>query len=445
MGVDDYDDQDGVSPPRGHPAWDSPPDSVYADLMAQANHAEPEPISNVVQMPRRDDAKITATPFTWRDPSSIPARPWVWGRWLLRGTAAAIVAPGGVGKSTFAAAGCLSLATGQPLLGKDVWNGPKRVWYWNLEDDADELDRQFHAAAMLYDIRPEDVQDRLFVDSGLGRMTADGLEGAARLCVAEDINGEFRIIVPVVEALIAELIAREIDVLWVDPFVSSHQVDENNNSKIDAVAKLWAMVAVRARCVVALTHHTKKLAGQKVTAEMSRGAVSLIAAARTTLVLNRMDEAEAKQFQIVDDAERRRYFSVQDDKHNRAPAENAAWFRIASIDLGNRGDDGHSDNVGVVTAWTPPDPFEGLTGAHLYRVQKAISEGRWRENVQAKDWVGLPIAAALMLDHCDDRAKAKIKVLIKEWLKNGSLVRVEGKDANHIVRTFIEVGEWAQV
>lgn len=93
-----------------------------------------------------------------------------------------------------------------------------------------------------------------------------------------------------------------------------------------------------------LVHHTKKLGGQKVTAEMSRGAVALINAARIALVLNRMDTEEATRFGIADDGERRRHFNVQDDKHNRAPAEDAEWYRMASVDLGNGEGIGAGDN-----------------------------------------------------------------------------------------------------
>ncbi|MDB5738255.1 MAG: hypothetical protein JWO65_1923, partial [Sphingomonas bacterium] len=299
---------------------------------------------------------IKATSFVWRDPAEIPIRPWVYGRWLLRNTITAVVAPGGVGKSSFMASTALALATGRSLLGKPVWDGPKRAWYWNLEDDGEELSRQIQAAAIQHGVNQDDCGDRLFVDSGL-----DG----AGLCTAVEGPAGFVICEPVIEALVKELVERAIDVLIVDPFVSSHTVSENDNGAIDAVAKEWARVAKRAHCSIVLVHHTKKLAGQKVTSEMSRGATALINAARAAIVLNRMDAEEAARFGIEGDDERRRYFSVQDDKHNRAPAENANWYRMVSVDLGNGGD-GAGDNIGVVTSWAPTDAFDGISGDHLY-------------------------------------------------------------------------------
>lgn len=254
---------------------------------------------------------IHATPFVWRDRTLIPQRPWVFGRWLLRGTVSAVVAPGGVGKSSLMASAVLSLTTARPLIGVEVWGGPKRTWYWNLEDDLVELERQLQAAALQHGVEPFDCGDRLFIDSGL--------EGA-ELCIAEETPTGCQIRHPVIEALERELLERQIDVLIVDPFVSSHAISENDNGAVDAVVKEWAKLAKRVNCAIVLVHHTKKLAGQKVTVEAARGAVALTAAARVTLVLNRMDEQEATRLGIDDEEERRRLFTVQDDKHNRAPA-----------------------------------------------------------------------------------------------------------------------------
>lgn len=385
--------------------------------------------------------RISATPFAWRDPRSIALRPWVYGRWLLRNTITAVVAPGGIGKSSLMASIVLALATGRSLLGKTVWEGPKSCWYWNLEDDGEELSRQIHAAAIHHEVTPDECADRLYIDSGL-----DG----ATLCTAVEERDGFRILRPVIEALVAELTTRKIDVLIVDPFVSSHAISENDNGAIDAVAKEWARVAKRASCSIVLVHHTRKLAGQKVTAEASRGAIALIAAARSTLVLNRMDTEEARHFGISEDDERRRLFSVQDDKANRAPAEKAEWYRLASVDLGNGGMDGAipGDNIGVVTCWSPPDPLAEVPVDALYRVQCEVSRRsdaeRYRADVQSPAWVGTLVADVMELSAAakDKADRARINQLLRIWTDNGALVKVEGKDAKANPRTFVEVGHW---
>jgi len=375
---------------------------------------------------------IQATPFAWRDRRSIPQRPWVYGRWLLRGTVTAVVAPGGVGKSSLVASMVLSLTTDRPVLGVQVWGGAKRTWYWNLEDDRDELERQLQAAALLHQIGPDDCGDRLFLDSGL--------EGA-ELCIAEDGPAGCRIRTPVVEALADELSARKIDVLIVDPFVSSHSVGENDNGAVDAVVKQWARLAKRSNCSIVLVHHTRKLHGQKVTAEAARGAVALTAAARVTLVLNRMDEQQGVSLGIDDEEERRRLFTVQDDKHNRAPAEKARWYRLASVELGNG--EGLGDNVGVVTLWTPPDTFEGVRLDHLIRVQQRMGQGSYRESYQSPEWLGHLVGDVLGIDPQTKSSKARLRRIISEWIENDVLRVTEGKDERRKPVKFVVVGRSA--
>ena len=382
------------------------------------------------------EVHFTAKPFPWADPAAIPPRPWVYGRWLLRGAVTAVIAPGGVGKSLLMAGTALALSSGKEVLGKTIWGGPQRVWLWNLEDDGDELSRQLTAFAIHHGITKEDCADRLFVDSAM-----DG----AGLCTATEDKKSFRIIEPVYEALLRELINRQIDVLIVDPFVSSHAVDENANTKIDAIAKKWGRLAKQANCVIVLVHHSRKLGDQKVTAETSRGASALINAVRSALVLNRMSEKEAKSFGIEGEDQRRRYFSVVDDKHNRAPPENADWYRMTSVPLGNGVSNGMGgteggDNVGVVEPWTPPNPFDGVDDETIRKVQRVVADGQWRHSSQAKDgWVGIAIAEVLGLDPDDPIDKRKLKRLIKAWIDDGHLKVVEKKDKGRQMRPFIEV------
>ncbi|WP_260598297.1 AAA family ATPase [Sphingomonas endolithica] len=404
-------------------------------LRARFDAAEP-----FAGAPAAEPVKITASPFRWPDHRSLPRRPWVWGRWLLLSTVSAIVAPGGVGKSSFVASMLLSLASGrQDILGKTVWAGPKRVWYWNLEDGLAELEMQLVAAAMFHRVDQASCEDRIFLDSGP--------EGAELRIAVENRDG-YQIAVPVVEALVAELLARKIDVLVVDPFVSSHGVTENDNGAIDAVVKTWASIAKRAGCAIVLVHHSKKLGNEKVTADSSRGASALVSAARVTLVLNRMDKDEAQRFGIDADAERRRLFTVQDDKANRAPAEEAQWFRLASQNVDNStghddpfGDEG--DSVGVVTRWMPPDAFEGITVDHLRRVQEAVSAGEYKAHHSATDWVGNAVAEVLGLDPRDKGDRGRILRMVCTWEANGALRVEERKDHNRQMKKYMVVGKAA--
>lgn len=358
---------------------------------------------------KRNPGAIFATPFAWPDPSKIPPRRWLFGHWLLRGEVTTVIAPGGVGKSTFTSAIALSIASGREFLGKALPEGHGTVWLWNLEDDRDEITRQVTACALAHGLEPRDCGERFYMDSGLDN----------RLCTANEGEDGFQIIEPVYDALKAEMLRRKIDVLIVDPFVSSHQAPENDNNKMDAVAKRWKKLASETHASIVLVHHTKKMSGREVRAEDSRGAVAVINTARSTLVLNAMSKEEAEAFGITDRAEQRRLVRVDDDKPNRAPPEDAWWFRKASIDLENGKDGSPGDSVAAAMPWTPPNPFDGLSVRDLYRVQVAIEDGSWKENVQAKDWAGYAVADVLNLD--PDKDKARIKSLLRTWKGNGAL------------------------
>lgn len=373
---------------------------------------------------RGEGKRISATPFVLPDPTTIPPRRWLYGRQYQRGEVTAMIAPPGIGKTTFEIGTALAMASGRDLFGKDLPEGALRVWVWNLEDDLIELSRQIAAAAIHHGITAEDLADRLFVD-GLDKTLCTAIEGE---------NGP-QLVEPVYVALTAELKRRKIDVLKVDPFVSSHSINENDNGIIDAVTKRWKRVAQECNCAILLVHHTRKTGGNAVTVEDSRGASALSGAVRTALTLNHMSEDEASRFGITDPAERRTIVRVDNGKSNRAPPESAFWFKLHGQDLGN------GDNVAAAARWTPPDPFDGLSVRDLYNVQQAIAGGEWAQSVQAGNWAGKAVAEALGLDASAKADKARINALLRNWIASGALLienRHDSKKGRE--RPFVVVG-----
>jgi hypothetical protein len=59
-------------------------------------------------------------PFVFSDPSKIPLRDWIYGKYLLRGIVSMTIASGAVGKTSLKIVEALALATGRPLLGVEV-------------------------------------------------------------------------------------------------------------------------------------------------------------------------------------------------------------------------------------------------------------------------------------------------------------------------------------
>ncbi len=209
--------------------------------------------------------------YTFPDPASIPRRQWLYGDHYIRGFVSATVAPGGLGKSSLTIAEALAMASGKPLLGVKS-RGQFRVWLWNGEDPRDELDRRISAAMQHYGLTPDDVGDRLLVDSGMEQ----------EIVLARETRNGAIIVEPVAGALISALQRKKIDVFVADPFVSSHKVSENDNGAIDLVVKRWAKIAFVTSSSIELVHHVRKTNGEEVTVEDARGASALVNGTRVT-------------------------------------------------------------------------------------------------------------------------------------------------------------------
>jgi AAA domain-containing protein len=368
---------------------------------------------------------IVATPYVWTNPESIPLREWLYGH-RIRKYVTATIAPGGVGKSTLQIAEVLSMVSGRALLG--VRASRLRVWLWNLEDPRDEITRRIQAAAKHYGLTADDFGDRLFLDSGREQP----------LVIAETLRTGAVICRPVVDAIIAQLKERTIDMLIIDPFVSCHRVTENDNNAIDMVTKEWGLVADAANCGVELVHHVRK--GEKeVTVESARGGGSFGDALRMVRVTNRMTREEAEKAGVEG---HRQYFSAHVDKNNLAPsAEMRDWYKLISVDLENNPFGGvGGDSIGVVTKWEWPDATKDLTG----RVASKIRAGRWRYDPQAKQWVGQAVADALGYDLDDRSGKAAVRQLLKYWIGTSALVVVEEQTTNRETKKFVRVAEKAE-
>lgn len=389
----------------------------------------------------QEQRQFTATPFTWRDPATIPRRQFLYGFELRRGQLSGVIAPGAAGKTTLKVGRAICMATGRDLFGHRVWNGPHRVWLWNLEDEIEEVEKTVHAFLKLWNLHPDDLADRLFID-GVDSESTSGLKLAV-----EGPSGGFTVQRPVSEALIEELKRRGVDYLDVDPFVSSHAVDENSNSAIDAVAKEWVRIAQQANCAVALAHHVRKSIGPETTALDGRGAVSMINAARSVLVLQRMSKEAAQEFRVPE-CERKRFFSVYDDKNNKAPpAASAEWYEFVSIGLGNSDETGPEDSIGAVQRWYAPDMFGGVTSRQLHDIQEIMDRHpeKCRKHSESSAWVGKIVAHVLDRNLDDQSEKQAIKRMVLTWCSNGALRSVERKDGRGETREFVEVGQWAIV
>lgn len=380
---------------------------------------------------RPKTSTIVATEWKWIDPKTIPTRRWLYGYHYIRKYISTTVSPGGLGKTSNSIVEALSMAADRSLVGETV-HERCRVWLFN-EDPRDELDRRIAAACIHYGINPEEIAGHLFVDSFRDQS----------FVAAVQAKNEVKIAVPLAEALESEIRRRKIDVLIMDPFVSTHQVSENDNMMIDAVIKqFWQPIIERTNCAVEFVHHTKKLGGAEVTAESARGAVALIGAARSARALNGMTQDEADKAHVDN---RRLYFRITDAKANMAPpSAKSTWRKLESVSLGNDSMDRPSDLVGVATEWKWPDTMASVTVADLRAVQSAIAGGEWLDAIQSgQRWAGHVVAQVMGLDPEDRADRALIRECLKAWKASGML-RVETRNnEKREPRNYLVVGEWA--
>ncbi|MFK4499265.1 hypothetical protein ABIF90_000580 [Bradyrhizobium japonicum] len=415
--------------------WKSQPGSKFNEaevppkpLKPANDNSKAPPAPKTVEA---DKPKIVATEWKWVNPKTIPPRSWLYGYHYIRKYISTTVSPGGLGKTSNSIVEALSMASDRSLVGERV-HERCRVWLFN-EDPRDELDRRIAAACLHYGIKPEEIAGRLFVDSFREQSFVAAVHAQNRVEIA----------IPFAEVLEAEIKRREIDVLIMDPFVSTHRVSENDNMMIDAVIKqFWQPILERTNCAVEFVHHSKKLGGAEVTAESARGAVALIGAARSARALNGMTREEADKAHVDN---HRLYFRITDAKANMAPpSAKSTWRKLESISLGNDTASRPTDLVGVATEWKWPGTMAGVTVADLRAAQAEIASGEWMDAVQAGEkWAGHAVAKAMGLDLDNRVDKALVRECLKAWKANG-MFKVESRNnEKREPRNYLVVGEWA--
>jgi hypothetical protein len=292
-----------------------------------------------------DKAPPAPRAIRWRDGANAamtPHRQWLIKGLALRRQLSVLVAPPGAGKSTLGIALAVAGATGRDdITGFHIAETVK-CWVWNNEDDEDELDRRLIAVMTRWNVGPADLRHRFGLNSG-----SDNL-----LIVARAGKDGKVVRLPDIDAITGIVRAEGIGLLIVDPFIETHEVDENDNAQIKTVAAMWREVARRENCAVILVHHTSKppsaspdsYAGSQYSA---RGASSLTGVARIVVTLFAMSEKDAEKFGVSPE-ERRLWVRMDDAKANLSLISGEPrWFRRVTVIIAN------GEAVGVLE---PGDP-----------------------------------------------------------------------------------------
>lgn len=370
---------------------------------------------------RANVAPLALRPARLPQPNEIAPRQWLYGRVLIRGYITVLVAPGGVGKTAWAMGCACSMAIGRGLINDWVYQ-PEKVLVCTLEDPEDEFDRRLAAMRLHHEIEDGQLKNRIFVVSGRDR----------RLLIAGIAEDGFTVCYPDKDALVEQVKAAGIGVIIVDPFVNSHELDENNNPHINAAARAWAEIANEANCAVLLVHHTRKGA-EAGDIESSRGAKALTDACRVGLTLTPMTKDEADGFG-VSERDRRLHVRLDDAKANLAPpSEKARWFKLQSVALNNGLPNTpwhEGDNVQAIETWEPPETWthsvaelnhcldqiaKGPGKGQLYSTRRSGAGGGSR-------WCGTPLMETLEVE------EGRAAKMVKTWLANKVLEEREYTD-----------------
>jgi hypothetical protein len=363
------------------------------------------------------------------DKAAVKPRGWIYGQHYLEGAVSMTVGDGGVGKSILVLTEAIAIVTGIPLLGvtpapAKSWNGevsPHNVFYYNAEESLAEIKRRIYAICQHYDIAFERIQYRLSVASGHDYPLVIG---------STDKHGgvEFN------RHNLEYLEGFDGNVMIFDPFISIHQMPENNNTMIDSVVKRLARLATTPTVkAIALVHHSRKTSGE-ITGADARGASASPDGVRTVRVLNRMSMAEAQRSKVD---ERRRYFRLTDDKANYTAMSSAStWLQHTSVTLPDNG-----DVVGVVVPWSECGVLDAVTPAQAKQIFDLARGNDYRVDPRADNWIGNIVADVLGLDVESEADRKSIKIILDAWYTNQMLRKVERRDRRRHLILVAEPGK----
>ena len=192
-------------------------------------------------------------------------------------------AQGGTGKSFFALKMALHIALGLPIIGAETKVG--KVAYMSLEDPENILNSR---VSKIFNSLPEDARQRI-----------DELETNAMIIgryglpshMAEIKFGNI-VTTQIAHDLTALLQKHEIKCVFIDTFIRTNTLNENDNAHMGGLLVSFEKIAKEAKCSVVLIHHTVKSGGSK--GNPARGAGAIIDNARSALLMETVNDKRIK-------------------------------------------------------------------------------------------------------------------------------------------------------
>jgi hypothetical protein len=354
------------------------------------------------------------------DHAPPPPRTWLMSNTFCKGFLSALAAAGGVGKTALRLVQLLAVATGRELTGDHLF-GRYRVLLVCLEDDLSEIRRRVWAATRHHGIPHDELLDCFWLTNPIELKLARLSSTDRRRIEPGELEPELRRVI----------LDKRIDIVAIDPFLKTHEADENDNGLIDQVCVLLARIAIECGCAVDIIHHSSKGLTRPGDADRMRGASALRDAVRLFYTLTPMTKREADDFGLPE-TQRRSLMRLDSAKLNLLPpASEARWFRFVGVELGNRtAEYPGGDRVQTCELWYPPDRGAGIAPETIQRIFDQLEAGpaAGRRYSRTSNTAKEREAWRLLQTHYPNLTKFQAQDELKRWLKAGFLVEQQYTD-----------------
>ena len=342
------------------------------------------------------------------NPLHLPKRQFLYSNHYIKKYCSLTVSPGGLGKSTLVLTEAIAICTGRNLLG-DKPHESVNVFYFNSEDDLDEIQRRTFATCQHYGIDKAELDGKLYIESGRSRelLLAVGNDGI--------INE------PDFEYLEQRCKENHIGLLILDPLQNMHTAMETNEV-FRNLGKRLSQLADDCNMSVEIIHHTRKIsANSEATVENSRGGISLVAAVRSARLLNTMSRTESENIGLETNID---HFKIEPAGKNNLTRslEKALWYQRSAVQLEN------GDWVAIVKKYNIPSAFDNISNSRIRDLYYSIKDTkinlmrsplatRTEHKMSIHEFIG----DFLQMDLEAVQTKSITKRIVKTWLDSKTL------------------------
>jgi hypothetical protein len=378
------------------------------------NETKASPDAYQIRRAAEREAAVWVDADEWNE-SDLPRRPWIVPGYALRGSVTVVSGAGGVAKSALTAAWCVAVATGRPI-GSFAPMAPGKALLLNVEDDVTEQRLRLSAILRQTGAVPRDIA---------GRLIRVGPNGVGTLLERDPVTKQMHM-TPAMER-IEELIAEhKPDLVVFDPLVELHNAEENDNGALRAVMARFRAIAKQHNTAIVIVHHVKKgLSSIAGDADATRGASSIVGAARIVVTLAAMSKEEAQNFGFSA-RQAQGYFRLDGAKANYSALTDTEWFERHPFLLDN------GETVIAPVPWTPPTAAatDDVIAAILDGIADGSAAGPW----SPQSGPGLRSVRQLFKRHGITSKEAEAKVMAEltggRGVTVGTFLGADRKPAN---------------